>query len=222
MQPINVYLVRHGQTYFNLYKRMQGWSDMPLTEKGIADGHRAGRVLKDINFDAAYSSDLTRAVNTATYILSENTQTDLTTPTPLPEFREVSFGAFEGLTGEFAVSMVAAKLENVESFTELMASEGADGTMEAFKAADPYGHAEGAQEFWDRVTTGLDILRDQQEPGDNVLLVSHGATIRSIAGRFGQKAYEGQAPENGSITKLEITEDAVKVVFYNEIDNLPE
>lgn len=34
---INVYFVRHGQTYLNLYHRMQGWSDSPLTEKGLAD-----------------------------------------------------------------------------------------------------------------------------------------------------------------------------------------
>lgn len=31
---INVYFVRHGQTYLNLYHRMQGWSDSPLTERG--------------------------------------------------------------------------------------------------------------------------------------------------------------------------------------------
>lgn len=52
---INVYFVRHGQTYLNLYHRMQGWSDSPLTEKGLADAARAGQALAKVDFDYAFS-----------------------------------------------------------------------------------------------------------------------------------------------------------------------
>ena len=38
----NLYLVRHGETYFNKYQRMQGWGNAPLTDKGISDGFAAG------------------------------------------------------------------------------------------------------------------------------------------------------------------------------------
>lgn len=55
MTAIDLYLVRHGQTYFNLTRRLQGHSDAPLTESGIEDGHRAGKRLKNIHFDGAYS-----------------------------------------------------------------------------------------------------------------------------------------------------------------------
>ena len=43
---ITVYIVRHGQTLLNRYKKMQGWVDSPLTEKGIQDGKRAGKILE--------------------------------------------------------------------------------------------------------------------------------------------------------------------------------
>ena len=69
---ITVYIVRHGQTLLNRYKKMQGWVDSPLTEKGIQDGKRAGKILENIKFDKAYSSDTMRAIRTCEYILSEN------------------------------------------------------------------------------------------------------------------------------------------------------
>lgn len=51
---INVYMVRHGQTYLNKYRRMQGWTNAPLTEKGIADGQAAGERLRHVHFDGVY------------------------------------------------------------------------------------------------------------------------------------------------------------------------
>lgn len=65
MKQLKLYFVRHGQTIFNKYNRMQGWSDSPLTEKGYADAHQAGVRLSDTKFDAVYASDTTRAMNTA-------------------------------------------------------------------------------------------------------------------------------------------------------------
>ena len=53
---ITVYIVRHGQTLLNRYKKMQGWVDSPLTEKGIQDGKRAGKILENIKFDKFYES----------------------------------------------------------------------------------------------------------------------------------------------------------------------
>ncbi len=66
---INLYIVRHGETYFNFLHRFQGWSDAPLTSKGIQHGLDAGSRLANIHFDGVYSSDLTRAIHTARYIL---------------------------------------------------------------------------------------------------------------------------------------------------------
>lgn len=78
---INVYFVRHGQTYLNLYHRMQGWSDSPLTEKGLADAARAGQALAKVDFDYAFSSDLKRTMETAHELLA-NHPGKLTDATP--------------------------------------------------------------------------------------------------------------------------------------------
>jgi probable phosphoglycerate mutase len=53
---VNVYFVRHGQTYLNLFHKYQGWSDAPLTEKGIEDGKRVGKALAKIDFDYLFCS----------------------------------------------------------------------------------------------------------------------------------------------------------------------
>ena len=69
---LHLHLVRHGQTYFNRYNRLQGWSNSPLTESGVADAVKAGERLKGLTFAAAYCSDTTRAQQTAEKILDIN------------------------------------------------------------------------------------------------------------------------------------------------------
>ena len=59
---------------------MQGWSDAPLTEKGIEDAKRVGRALSKVKFDYIFSSDLSRAVNTARLLLAADPNTDLKEP----------------------------------------------------------------------------------------------------------------------------------------------
>lgn len=83
---MNLYLVRHGQSVPNATNRHSGWTMLPLTEKGFDDARRAGEKLKGIPFDRIYSSDLTRAVQTA--------QTALPgcEPIRLPLIRERSVG----------------------------------------------------------------------------------------------------------------------------------
>ena len=62
---LHLHLVRHGQTFFNRYNRLQGWSNSPLTDAGLADADKAAAKLRDIEFAAAYCSDTTRAQVTA-------------------------------------------------------------------------------------------------------------------------------------------------------------
>ncbi len=92
---ITVYLVRHGQTWFNHFNKMQGWSDSPLTENGIKDGTNTGVILRNVAFTHAYCSDTTRATRTADLILSKNV-TGKIPLTVTPFFREQFYGYFEG------------------------------------------------------------------------------------------------------------------------------
>ena len=59
-------LMRHGESTWNLENRFTGWRDVDLTEKGVNEARRAGRLLKDVglDFDLAYTSLLTRAIRT--------------------------------------------------------------------------------------------------------------------------------------------------------------
>ena len=51
-----LYFVRHGQTLFNVQDKVQGWCDSPLTNEGVEVAKRLGEALKDVHFDALYSS----------------------------------------------------------------------------------------------------------------------------------------------------------------------
>lgn len=61
-----LYIMRHGQTLFNIQHKIQGWSDSPLTKKGIQQAKIAGQYFKDnkITFDAAFCSTAERASDT--------------------------------------------------------------------------------------------------------------------------------------------------------------
>ena len=66
-------LVRHGQSTWNLENRFTGWTDVGLTEQGVAEAREAGRLLREggYEFDVAYTSVLRRAIKTLWIILEE-------------------------------------------------------------------------------------------------------------------------------------------------------
>ena len=91
----HLYLMRHGETLFNLRRKIQGWCDSPLTEAGIEQAKQAGAMLaaRGITFSAAYSSTAERACDTLEFALEAAGQ-------PLPYtrvkgLRERGFGTFE-------------------------------------------------------------------------------------------------------------------------------
>ena len=94
---LHLFLVRHGQTEFNRYNRLQGWSNSPLTDKGMEDARRAGFKLAHVPFAAAYCSDTTRAQITAGTILDLN-ESGAPRPTLISDmhFREQHYGYYEG------------------------------------------------------------------------------------------------------------------------------
>ena len=68
-----VVLLRHGQSQWNLENRFTGWTDVPLSEKGMEEARNAGKLLKaeGFEFDAAYTSVLKRAIKTLWLALEE-------------------------------------------------------------------------------------------------------------------------------------------------------
>ncbi|HEY8381378.1 MAG TPA: 2,3-bisphosphoglycerate-dependent phosphoglycerate mutase [Microvirga sp.] len=74
-------LARHGQSEWNLKNLFTGWRDPGLTDLGVEEARRAGQRLKamGVQFDIAFTSDLSRAQRTCSLILEEIGQPSLTT-----------------------------------------------------------------------------------------------------------------------------------------------
>ena len=95
---IELVLVRHGQSMWNLENKFTGWTDVPLSDQGIKEAKEAGIVLKEkgFTFDAAFSSVLKRANDTLDYILNELNEKNI----PIYKswhLNERHYGALQGL-----------------------------------------------------------------------------------------------------------------------------
>jgi broad specificity phosphatase PhoE len=87
-----VYLVRHGQTAWNLEEVFRGRADIPLDETGRNEVHLAGEALKDETLHAIYSSPLSRSMETAENIAKFQN----ITVTPFDSIIDISYGEWEG------------------------------------------------------------------------------------------------------------------------------
>ena len=67
------YIVRHGETEWNTQGRIQGHTDISLSDKGLQQAAMVARRLADVPIDVAYSSDLSRSSETARQILGQRT-----------------------------------------------------------------------------------------------------------------------------------------------------
>ncbi len=108
-----LYLVRHGETEWNVEGRLTGHTDVGLSERGQRQAQAVARRLDGISFHAAYSSDLNRTAETARIILAQHQEVTLTATSQL---RERHYGVFEGLTAAERQTrypdMFAASLSN--------------------------------------------------------------------------------------------------------------
>lgn len=198
---VTIYFVRHGETFLNYYGRLQGWANAPLTDRGITDVRRSGRGLKDIKFDAVYTSDLQRTVDTAEILLDENETTPTDTEiTLMPEFREIFFGSFEGERGEVVYQEVAEHL-GFDTAKKLFKNANQFERMNAFREIDPEDHAENFMDFWLRVEEGLlQLINKHRDTGDTILLVAHGGTIRVILENLVPELVEPAGLLNASVS----------------------
>lgn len=93
-----VVLVRHGQSVWNLENRFTGWTDVGLTDQGVAEAHEAGRLLQEAGyvFDVAYTSVLRRAIQTL-WIVLEEMNLEWIPVTNAWQLNERHYGALQGL-----------------------------------------------------------------------------------------------------------------------------
>ena len=173
-----IYIVRHGETEHNLNGIMQGQSNSPLTENGQRQAREREESLRRVHFDAIFSSDLGRTVQTAE-ILNVNRQLEINTSKLL---REKFFGIYEGKSIKFFLDQ---NKELLEKFAKLSEQE-----KNHFKY-------EPTQENDDE-TTGrmITILREIGAiyAGKTVLVVSHGSIMRAFLRHLGYATHSELPP----------------------------
>lgn len=89
-----LYLIRHGQSEWNILSKVQGQKDANLTNIGREQARKLGKRLIDENIDIIFSSDLSRALETAEIISSMINKPVVESK----EIQEINFGPWEGLT----------------------------------------------------------------------------------------------------------------------------
>lgn len=155
------FLVRHGETEWNRAGRAQGHSDPPLNDTGRVQVRRVAARLAGTGFEAAYASDLRRAVETARAIVPGPVPPLLT----LTELREKNFGEWEGLT----YREVSDRYPDL--YDRLFLDEPT--------FAPPGGESD--RDFLRRAERAVELIKHRTPGRDgNVLVVAHGGTLRAV------------------------------------------
>ena len=206
-----IYLVRHGETTGNRDKIRQGQGpDFPLTDKGVLGALVAGEALKDVPFDAVYSSDLGRAVRTCELIVSKSRHVSSSRISLNRSLREINFGIREGL--HIDTTRDQAKAIIAES--------------QGISPEEVDDHAETDEELFRRHLHVLETIRDSAtRPQLRVLCVTHGGFIRSFI-RHLLPGIADQKIENCSFTVVRVKWNkderflSLEPAYYNYIEHL--
>lgn len=200
----NIYITRHGQTEWNIDRRLQGASNSELTELGLKQAYWLQKKISKMDIDTIYSSPLKRAHLTAEIIRGDK-NIDIITEDGL---KEISFGLWEGM-----------KMSDIESHDEY--SKELDNLYNNPKEYKPYG-GETPEQVLLRVHKTLNkILEENKEK--NILIVSHGMTLKFIMGYFSPKSLvdtmNSEVYSQASFTHVQIENGQAFIKEYNDISH---
>ena len=161
---VNLVIVRHGQSQWNLENRFTGWVDVDLTEKGVEEANKAGEKLKTFHFDAAFSSVLKRANKTLDIILKNIGQSDLHVEKN-EALNERHYGDLQG--------------KNKDEMREEYGEEQVHIWRRSYDIAPPNG--ESLKDTKDRV---MPYYHENIEPllkeGKDIIISAHGNSLRAL------------------------------------------
>jgi broad specificity phosphatase PhoE len=197
-----LFIVRHGETEWNEEGRIQGHSNVCLSEVGRQQSRLLGRRLANIPIDVAYTSDLSRATETAHIILGKRDVVLHTTE----QLREYHKGIFEGLTSA----------EIKDQYPEL---------YDAFLVRDLEFAPPGGENTRQVSVRLASFISDITTRGQNetVLIVGHGGSLRAAIGLLLALPLEANwrlALANCSISVIDIYPDNAVLDLYNDTSHL--
>lgn len=186
-------LVRHGQTDWNLERRIQGSTDIPLNDTGRAQALSAAALLADRAHDAVYASTLSRAQETAQIIARE---LGLAAPDAVHDMREREFGIAEGM-------MVADYLTTYGDW--LADVPGAETRSQVAARAFDALHA-----------LARDARRRSAPRAESIVVVTHGGVIRALLDHVssGTLPREGEVLRNGSVHRFEASPHSLRLIEH--------
>lgn len=192
-----MYLVRHGETDWNRLRRVQGNIDIPLNALGQEQAAKLYRWFRNKQIDAIYSSDLSRAFDTAQslavhYNIGVKTYSEL---------RERNYGLIEG--------------ESIDQFS-LTHSESTNDWLEL----EQY-RIEPLQNVKYRVFTKIEELL-QQHNDESIAIVSHGGTIKAYLSLItnGETGSGRIKIDNTAVTEIEYSNGVYRFVTLNDTSHL--
>jgi probable phosphoglycerate mutase len=198
-----LFLVRHGQTYWNVEQRMQGWKDSPLTDIGINQAEQLSESLKNENFSIIYTSSCNRAVQTAN-ILNRNRNTRLVKDDNL---REVNFGSWDGCLFSDLENSFPEDFNLLKEKPHLFKST----LGESFLIAQ------------NRVLFAINRII-LNHFGKNILIISHAIVIKLILSYYKKQhirdIWNTPPIEQTSLSIIEIDNRFVNIVRYGDTSHL--
>lgn len=204
-QAVQFLLVRHGQTQYNADGRVQGHIDIPLNEVGAWQAERIGERLKQYRPSAIFSSDLSRAADTARAIAAHHPgishlKTEL--------LREVHYGVFDG--------MYLPEIKDTYPEEYLQWREGDIGYTPP--------KAESIYEQRARASRAVNWVREHCAEG-TIVIVSHGGIMRALVANLLDLGIDQQVRfhfDNTSLTALEDTPRGMSLRLANDTSHLGE
>ena len=201
-----IYLVRHGETNMNQARILQGSYDEPLNKEGIELARITGKAIKDIHFDEAFSSPLSRSVDTIKIILKEsgNTSTPIYTDSRLQEVN----------VGNWTLKNLDDKLDpeysNIHQF---------------FKDPFSYLDVPNGENVYDVIKRTQDFIKELAKRNDDktYLVGTHGFATRCLLNMFydnKQDFWHGHVPYNCCFNIIEVKNNNISLIkedvcFYN-------
>lgn len=158
--PRHLLLLRHGQSVWNAEGRWQGQADPPLSELGESQAMEAAGRLADVGFAGVVASDLVRARRTAEIMAGRLGLSDVRLD---PGLREIDVGDWTGLTRD-----------EIHARWPGMLAAWSDGRALSTPGGETRTH------LAERAQATLGRLAAAASPGDRLLVVSHGALIRTL------------------------------------------